>query len=115
MPKILKIQSVFRGHRARVMTSILKKAARIKKKYFLEEEFWETIQRGVVFKESQKLVKKEYEYKCTGAKYIGEWKGGFRNGKGTMIWKDGAKYEGEWVLGRANGQGVFTHLKGEVY
>ncbi len=32
-----------------------------------------------------------------GAVYIGEWKNGQRDGKGTQIWPDGSKYEGDWV------------------
>lgn len=32
-----------------------------------------------------------------GAVYIGEWKNGLRDGKGTQIWPDGSKYEGDWV------------------
>jgi hypothetical protein len=38
-------------------------------------------------------VYKNYTYK-SGANYNGEWKGGFRHGKGTMNYVDGAKYEG---------------------
>jgi len=75
---------------------------RIKKKYFLDEEFWETITTNI-FDENIKPSKREYVYKCSGAKYSGEWKGGFRYGTGTMQWPDGAAYEGRWMMGRAYG------------
>jgi len=37
--------------------------------------------------------------------YDGEWKGGFRDGKGSMTWPDGAKYVGEWSMNKACGRG----------
>jgi hypothetical protein len=43
MKQIVKIQSAWRGYHARLITELLKKAMRVKKKYFLDEEFWETI------------------------------------------------------------------------
>jgi hypothetical protein len=67
----------------------------VKKKYFLDEEFCETLSKKL-FDPDSRLVKKEHIYECTGARYFGEWKGGFRHGFGTMEWQDGAKYEGEW-------------------
>ncbi len=97
------------------MVAIIKKASRIKKKYFLEEEFKETIDPNAIYNPMAKAVKKEYTFKCSGARYIGDWVGGFRHGQGTMQWKDGARYEGQWSLGRATGNGVFTHAKGEIY
>lgn len=38
----------------------------------------------------------EHTYAKTGAKYEGQWLGGFRHGQGKMTFKDGATYEGEW-------------------
>jgi len=33
----------------------------------------------------------------SGVKYVGEWKGGKRNGVGTMFFKDGAKaFTSDW-------------------
>lgn len=93
----------------------MRKAMKIKKKYFLDEEFWETISKEKVFDNNEKHVTKEHTYQCTNAKYIGSWKGGFRFGSGTMKWQDGAVYEGEWQWGRAYGKGKFTHSKGEIY
>ncbi len=81
------------------MTEILKKASRVKKRYFIEDELWETIDKHSKFKDAKSYTK-EYLYQ-SGAKYNGEWEGGFRHGKGVMQWPDGAKYEGQWVLGHA--------------
>lgn len=97
------------------MTEILKKTLRVKKKYFLDEEFWETISKTRPYNSKASKVNKEYLFKCSSAKYVGEWLSGFRHGKGVMQWLDGARYEGEWALGRACGKGIFTHTKGEIY
>jgi hypothetical protein len=51
----------------------------------------------------------------TGSTYNGEWRGGFRDGNGTMTWIDGAKFEGLWEIGMASGQGTFVHIDGDVY
>ena len=56
----------------------------------------------------------EYKYK-TGAIYKGYMKGGFRDGKGIMIWPDKAKYDGEWKEGFASGNGKFYHADGGTY
>ena len=77
------------------------KSMRIKKKYFLDEEFHETLSNKKIYNPSFKIIKKDYVYKTTGSKYSGEWLGGFRHGFGIMQWPDGAKYEGQWELGRA--------------
>lgn len=78
------MQSVWRGYRTRLMVDIIRKASKIKKKYFLEEEFKETISSTASYKPEAKLVKKEYTYQCSQAKYYGEWLGGFRHGIGEM-------------------------------
>jgi hypothetical protein len=65
---------VIRGIRTRFMTEILKKSLRVKKKYFLDEELWETINKGKIFKLSYAKVNKDHTYKTSGAKYAGEWK-----------------------------------------
>lgn len=44
-----------------MMTDILKKASRVKKRYFVDEEMWETIDRKAKYKEG-KVTKKEYVY-----------------------------------------------------
>jgi hypothetical protein len=75
---------LWRGFRARLISNILKKAMRVKKKYFLDEEFWETVSPDARYNDKAKPAKREHTYKCSGAKYVGEWKGGFRYGSGTM-------------------------------
>ena len=40
--------------------------------------------------------------------YIGDSKGGKKNGKGTFIWNDGSKYEGEWKDDKIEGNGTLT-------
>ena len=65
---------MIRAIKTRFMTEILKKSLRVKKKYFLDEELWETVNKGKIFKLSYAKVNKEYIYKCSGAKYSGEWK-----------------------------------------
>ena len=50
------------------------------------------------------MKKAPYRY-VSGAVYEGSWKGGFRDGYGTMTWDDGAKYQGDWAMGKAHGNG----------
>jgi MORN repeat len=50
-----------------------------------------------------------------GGIYVGDLRGGFRDGDGVMRWKDGSYYDGEWSFGRPFGQGTFTFLDGESY
>ena len=50
-----------------------------------------------------------------GGIYSGELRGGFRDGFGTMHWKDGAKYQGEWSFGRPFGLGTFIFPDGDSY
>lgn len=51
----------------------------------------------------------------SGDKYIGEWKDGQPNGRGTMTSPDGAVYVGEFRNGEPNGQGVTTMADGTKY
>eukprot|EP00347_Sterkiella_histriomuscorum_P010493 403376071 len=113
--QIIRFQSLWRGYRIRQQLKVMLQQQNIKKKYFLDDEFHETLSKQKKFEQKQKLIQKEYVYKTTGAKYSGEWLGGFRQGKGVMQWQDGAFYEGLWDLGRAQGKGKFTHSKGEIY
>ena len=50
-----------------------------------------------------------------GAKYIGEWKLGKAEGKGTFLHKEGDKFEGYWANDKANGFGRYDHNNGAVY
>ena len=40
---VIEIQRIWRGYRTRLFVTLLKKATKLKKKYFLEEEYWETV------------------------------------------------------------------------
>lgn len=44
------------------MIENLKKAMKVKKKYFLEEEFWETISKTKKYDSHSATVHKEYQY-----------------------------------------------------
>ena len=55
-----------------------------------------------------------------GDKWIGEWKYGEKEGKGTYTWVDGSKFIGEYIDGESNGQGVLiwgdtTEWAGDKY
>ena len=41
------------------------------------------------------LEERTHKYK-SGAVYKGQWKGGMRHGKGTMVWDGNTRYVGEW-------------------
>ena len=90
-------------------------------KYFQDANYYETIQwkktidLSVLFDPNPKLEKRVYVYKKTKSTYNGEWLGGFRHGKGTMIFSDGTTYEGQWQLGLAHGQGRLEVMNGTLY
>lgn len=46
-------------------------AQSVKKKYFLDEEFAETLSPNRLYKEDEPQIEKEYIYESTGAKYLG--------------------------------------------
>ena len=48
----------------------------------------------------------------SGAKYIGEWKGGKFHGKGTVNSADGAVHVGEFEYGKRNGKGKTVNKDG---
>lgn len=41
----------------------------------------------------------------TGEIYEGEWYGGYRTGRGIVVYADGLMYEGQWLRGREHGKG----------
>ena len=74
-------------------------------KYFTRAEASETINKGAKYQgDNKRQSRSAYTY-MSGAVYTGEWLGGFRDGFGTMIWKDGATYKGDWKLNKACGNG----------
>ena len=72
---------------------VQKLAAEVQSKYFKSEEARETL--DGVFEDSAPLKRRVHTYK-TGAIFTGEWKGGMRHGRGSMVWPDQARYDGEW-------------------
>ena len=83
--------------------------------YFQREELFETLENHKEYEPKEDLmIRKTYTYK-SGAKYFGQWKGGFRHGTGAILWPDGAKYEGNWSEGHATGFGMLTHINGDTY
>jgi len=46
-----------------------------------------------------------------GRKYVGEFRNGLFDGKGTLTWKDGDQYTGEFKAGVRNGTGTITLAK----
>ena len=49
-----------------------------------------------------------------GSYYIGQWKKGLRNGKGTTYYSNGnIQYEGDWRNGKNEGKGIFYYNNGD--
>ncbi|KPI85538.1 hypothetical protein ABL78_5419 [Leptomonas seymouri] len=46
--------------------------------------------------------------------YIGQYRGGCRDGEGTFYYADGSCYQGRWKAGEKSGPGFFTSAVGEV-
>ena len=44
-----------------------------------------------------------------GRKYVGDFKYGKYDGKGTLFGKDGMKYEGDFEEDKFNGEGIMLH------
>ena len=53
-------------------------------------------------------IKTDNEGNTVGKTYIGEFKDGKMNGKGSVTGSDGFKYVGEWKDGKWHGQGTLT-------
>ena len=51
-----------------------------------------------------------------GEYYIGQWKNGLRNGKGTYYYSNGnIKYDGDWINDKYEGNGKEIYENGEYY
>ena len=100
----------------RKKVSLLKTISFADDRYFLREEYKETLSATRVFDPARAVRENRpgYTYK-SGTIYDGQWRGGFRDGHGKISWPDGAVYEGNWALGRAEGQGKFVYVDGDVY
>eukprot|EP00347_Sterkiella_histriomuscorum_P016694 403352213 len=116
---VIIIQSWARGQLARFrmrQEQIKRENYKRTTKYFTKEELFETLsnKKKLNLTTARNQTKPPHKYR-NGAIYVGQWKGGFRDGKGRMEWPDGASYEGDWELGYANGQGIFSDEFGNVY
>ena len=49
------------------------------------------------------------------AKYVGEWRDGKAEGKGTFFHSNGDLFEGDFKQDKANGQGTYKHKSGQTY
>merc|ERR1740117_426456 len=47
-----------------------------------------------------------------GAKYVGTFKAGLREGEGTLTWPDGRTYKGQWSRGKQDGVGIKVDCDG---
>ena len=50
-----------------------------------------------------------------GTKYDGNWRDGYKEGKGTMAYASGSKYVGAWQNDMKNGEGTMTYASGDKY
>jgi len=53
------------------MADMIKKTLKVKKKYFLDEEYRETVSNVRPYNPKIPLVQKEYVYKFSASKYLG--------------------------------------------
>lgn len=49
------------------------------------------------------------------SEYVGQWEGGLKEGRGSVVWPSGNSYEGEFRGDRKHGQGVFTWSSGNSW
>jgi hypothetical protein len=94
--------------------SLLRNKQASSSKYFTYEESKETVSKNIYNAEQKREERQPYRFK-SGAVYVGQWRGGFRDGKGMQSWPDGARYEGDWKENRAQGRGLFNHVDGDIY
>ncbi len=47
--------------------------------------------------------------------YVGDWKGGLRNGQGKFTWNNNDTYNGTWVEDKRHGQGTYVWHDGSKY
>ena len=47
--------------------------------------------------------------------YDGEWKNGFKEGKGIEYYNDGDIYEGDYKKGKKEGKGIYYWKNGDRY
>lgn len=57
----------------------------------------------------------EYTVADTGDRYIGGFKLGKRDGKGTVTFQDGSKFKGNWLAGEPLGEGIHSDSRGNTF
>jgi hypothetical protein len=62
---------LIRGKISRTEAGTMRKIMRTKKRYFLDEEFWETLSKTNLYSSKKPLISKEYEYTSSKAIYVG--------------------------------------------
>jgi L1 cell adhesion molecule like protein len=113
--RITIIQSMMKKYKLRNIYMNIRNKVRKNEEYFSYKEAFETLSKNLLSDLS--ISNYEYKYK-NGSVYNGNWLGGFRHGKGKMIWIDGTFYEGDWFYGHAEGDGCLyfnngSYLKGD--
>jgi len=126
----LKIQSAFRGHKARAEVSKIKldqyKARVVEQlRLFIENSAqYSLVSKFPQFEYNEDELDDEFfgnrNFKgpteiAGGGIYAGEWVGEQRHGKGIMVFSDGSVYEGIWAKNLANGKGRLVHVDGDAY
>lgn len=107
----IKIQRFWRGYLSQKLYKSYFKDSSAPYHYLKPVEIFETLSSRVYTKI---IVFKKFKY-FNGGIYTGEWRGGFRDGHGLMIWSDGARYEGEWKYGKPSGKGLWKHIDGDSF
>ena len=81
---------------------------------FKIEEYWETLEKGEKYDNTLELKMKKHIYPNNSV-YLGQMRGGYRDGQGKMTWSDGTIFEGEWAEGFATGYGILNLPHGGSY
>ena len=130
--KIIKTQALFRGSQARrefeKSTKDTKDTNEYKKsENKSENDFYERASTAdpIALNESQKLIqstvgiteRRELPLVSleNGARYLGEWRNGCKDGHGIQYWPDGSRYEGNWMADKSHGKGKLYHADGDIY
>lgn len=100
----------WRGYKARQAFSLLRSEFTLSP-YFTPDLIHQTLRHA---KASILRTHSKHTY-MSGAVYEGEWRGGFRDGQGKMLWTDGAQFIGKWSWGWPVGIGRFEGPEGEVF
>ena len=110
--EIVRLQAFWRGYAKRKAILSITRSAAPNHSYFSMQEIRATLRRAPPPEDREK--RPVFEYK-SGAKYTGQWRGGFRDGYGMMEWPDGSSFDGNWAYSRPYGLGKFVLYDGEEF